>query len=90
MTQHPPHRQPRNVVQTSLPRSWIKRSFHARPSEGGGPKLAESGCSNQEIKAVTGHTSDTEVARYTAGASQRRVSDNAYVKVDLANQPKNG
>ncbi len=49
-------------------------------------RLAESGCSNQEIKAVTGHTSDTEVARYTAGASQRRVSDNAYVKVDLANR----
>lgn len=35
-------------------------------------RFAEAGCSNQEIKACTGHTTDSEVARYTAAAAERR------------------
>jgi integrase len=34
-------------------------------------RLAELGLSNQTIKAITGHTTDSEVARYTKGADQR-------------------
>lgn len=40
-------------------------------------RFAEAGCSNQQIKAWTGHTTDTEVARYTAAASQQLMSDAA-------------
>lgn len=44
-------------------------------------RFAEAGCSNQEIKAWTGHTTDSEVARYTAAASQTMLSDAAADKL---------
>lgn len=47
-------------------------------------RFAEAGCSNQEIKAWTGHTTDSEVARYTKAADQRTLSDTAGQKL-LAN-----
>lgn len=40
-------------------------------------RFAEAGCSNQQIKSWTGHTTDSEVARYTAAASQELLSDAA-------------
>lgn len=40
-------------------------------------RFAEAGCSNQQIKAWTGHTTDSEVARYTAAASQELLADAA-------------
>ncbi|WP_441267677.1 tyrosine-type recombinase/integrase [Bradyrhizobium sp. 215_C5_N1_1] len=40
-------------------------------------RLAEVGCSNQQIKAVTGHVTDKEVARYTAAANQERLAEQA-------------
>ncbi|UZW55952.1 tyrosine-type recombinase/integrase [Sphingobium sp. JS3065] len=40
-------------------------------------RFAEAGCSNQQIKSWTGHTTDSEVARYTAAADQRTLSDEA-------------
>lgn len=40
-------------------------------------RLAEAGCSNQEIKAITGHKTDAEVSRYTAAADQKRLADKA-------------
>lgn len=48
-------------------------------------RLAEAGASNQQIKAVTGHTTDVEVARYTAAADQARLADGA---IDLLSSPK--
>lgn len=44
-------------------------------------RFAEAGCSNQEIKAWTGHSTDSEVARYTAAASQELLSDAAADKL---------
>ena len=40
-------------------------------------RLAESGCTNQQIKAITGHKTDAEVARYTAAANQVRLAEEA-------------
>ncbi len=40
-------------------------------------RLAEAGCSNQQIKSVTGHKTDKEVARYTAAADQKRLAGQA-------------
>lgn len=40
-------------------------------------RFAEAGCSNQQIKAWTGHSTDSEVARYTKAASQEILSDAA-------------
>lgn len=47
-------------------------------------RFAEAGCSNQQIKSWTGHTTDSEVARYTAAADQQALSDSA-AKLLMAN-----
>ncbi|WP_369026397.1 tyrosine-type recombinase/integrase [Qipengyuania sp. RANM35] len=44
-------------------------------------RFAEAGCSNQQIKSWTGHTTDSEVARYTAAANQETLSDAAAEKL---------
>lgn len=40
-------------------------------------RMAELGLSNQLIKSITGHSSDSEVARYTRDAEQERMADMA-------------
>lgn len=50
-------------------------------------RFAEAGCSNQQIKSWTGHTTDSEVARYTAAADQKMLSDEAGEKL-MANLRK--
>jgi integrase len=40
-------------------------------------RLAELKLSNQVIKSITGHTTDSEVARYTAGADQEMLAEAA-------------
>lgn len=47
-------------------------------------RLAELGLSNQLIKSITGHTSDTEVARYTRDAEQAAMAKTA---MHLATRP---
>ncbi len=47
-------------------------------------RLAEVGLSNQVIQSITGHTSDTEVARYTVAARQEHLADTAIGALDLA------
>lgn len=44
-------------------------------------RFAEAGCTNQQIKSWTGHTTDSEVARYTAAADQESLSDAAAKKL---------
>ncbi|MFG1431724.1 tyrosine-type recombinase/integrase [Xanthobacter sp. V2C-8] len=40
-------------------------------------RLAEAGCSNQQIKSITGHKTDQEVSRYTAAANQVLLAEQA-------------
>ncbi|HHB82751.1 MAG TPA: hypothetical protein ENK61_04675, partial [Devosia sp.] len=40
-------------------------------------RMAEKGKTVNQIKSMTGHTTDKEVARYTAAASQKILSDQA-------------
>ncbi|SFL48486.1 Site-specific recombinase XerD [Loktanella salsilacus] len=49
-------------------------------------RLAEAGCTFHEIKAITGHKTDTEVRRYTAKADQRQL---AYRAVDKLKETSN-
>jgi integrase len=59
-------------------------------------RMAELGLSNQLIKSITGHTSDSEVARYTRDAEQGRMADIAMDALanrdnpDLSNRAENG
>jgi integrase len=43
-------------------------------------RLAEAGCSANEIAAISGHSSLNEVARYTRAADQARLARNALAK----------
>ncbi|MEO6092661.1 MAG: tyrosine-type recombinase/integrase [Novosphingobium sp.] len=58
-------------------------------------RFAEAGCSNQQIKSWTGHTTDSEVSRYTAAADQQTLADAAgemlmaNLRERLANRDRN-
>jgi integrase len=49
-------------------------------------RLAESGHGNTQIKAVTQHSDDREVAIYTAQAEQRRMAKVAMTALSMAHQ----
>lgn len=51
-------------------------------------RLAELGLSNQLIKAVTGHVTDSEVARYTRAAEQRGLADTAMAAMSNRENPQ--
>jgi hypothetical protein len=44
-------------------------------------RLADKGCSEHQIAAITGHTSLREVVRYTKGADQKRLAFSAMEKM---------
>jgi site-specific recombinase XerD len=50
-----------------------------------GRRLAEAGCTQHEIAAITGHASLKEVVRYTKGADQRRLAITAMQKMGEQN-----
>ena len=43
-------------------------------------QLANAGCSEREIMAITGHRSVSEVSRYTTARDQARLAEHAMVK----------
>jgi hypothetical protein len=43
-------------------------------------RLAEAGCSANEIAAISGHVTLSEVQRYTKAADQARMARNAMVR----------
>jgi integrase len=45
-------------------------------------RLAEAGCSEEQIKAVTGHATSRMVAHYTKGANQRKLATAAILKLE--------
>lgn len=54
-------------------------------------RMAETGMSNQLIKSITGHVTDSEVSRYTRDADQVVRADMAMaaiVQADLSNRPE--
>ena len=51
--------------------------------------LAEAGCTNEQIKAITGHTTESMVAYYTRGANQKTLAREAMMKFEQKlNSPK--
>ena len=44
-------------------------------------RLADAGCTQHEIAAITGHNSLREVVRYTKGADQKRLATAAMQKL---------
>ncbi len=52
-------------------------------------RMAEAGCTEEEIKSVTGHKTSREVSRYTKAANQVLLSDNAMAKVTKAEKVSN-
>jgi integrase len=52
-------------------------------------RLAEAGCSANEIAAISGHKSLNEVARYTRAADQARMARNAVARTERAHRLAN-
>lgn len=50
-------------------------------------RMAELGLSNQLIKSITGHTTDSEIARYTKNADQARRADKAMEQMEEFGSP---
>ena len=51
-------------------------------------RLAELGCGDKEIGAITGHLSMREIARYTKGAQRRILAASAMAKLKASLDPK--
>jgi integrase len=49
-------------------------------------RLAECGCTEKEIAAITGHTTLAEIIRYTKAADQKRLAAAAMEKVKTGTQ----
>jgi integrase len=45
-------------------------------------RLAEAGCSTQEIMAISGHKSLSEIERYTKAADQKHMAERAIARTD--------
>ena len=45
-------------------------------------KIAEAGATEEQIRAVTGHTTSRMVAHYTKGANQRKLAKGAILKLE--------
>jgi integrase len=52
-------------------------------------RLAEAGCTEKQIAAVTGHTTLKEVARYTRAANQERLAADAVARLTEQTTLKN-
>ncbi len=50
-------------------------------------RLAELGCSDHEIMAITGHSKSAQVAAYTVGANRRRLAESAMARLSVASVP---
>src|SRR4029077_14942992 len=70
---------------------WFTRQCHRAGIKGLSPhglrkaacrRLAEAGCSANEIAAISGHKSLNEVARYTRAADQARMARNAMARTE--------
>jgi hypothetical protein len=53
-------------------------------------RLAEAGCTQHEIAAITGHASLKEIVRYTKAADQRRLATTAMKKMQAENETCSG
>jgi len=50
-------------------------------------RLAEEGCSEQEIMAITGHKTSKEIIRYTKSARQKVRAESAFSKLLNSKSP---
>lgn len=51
-------------------------------------RLAEAGCTDAQIMAVTGHQTREEVSRYTKGMNNRKAAEEAIAKLEVSNPVK--
>lgn len=83
-----------NILTTKSGRVWTKANFASQFSrhspkgytfhglrKNAAMRLAEVGCSTEQIKAWTGHASDAMASFYVKGADQKRLANMARAKV---------
>ena len=65
------------IGEAGLPERCVTHGLRKAASR----RLAEAGCSANEIAAITGHRTLTEVSRYTKGAEQKRLARSAMERL---------
>lgn len=71
-----------------MPRRGVAAGpIRARPAQGYVPEVAEAGCLEEQIKAISGHTTSREVSRYTKAADQRRMAIDAMETIQRTKLP---
>ena len=71
-----------HVLQTLRP---ISNAESAGLRKAAGMRMAELGCSTNEIAAILGHDTLKEVERYTKAARQKRLAANAGDRIENKN-----
>jgi hypothetical protein len=69
-----------------IPVCWTWRSQRAYHAAAAARRLAEAGCSANEIASITGHATLDESRRYTKAAEQKKLARAAINR--LVNQPE--
>ena len=77
------------VYRTSWPHVDLSHCSANGPRKLAAPRLANAGCSEREIMAITGRRSLSEVSRYTKAADQARLSEQAMCKMMKADTNSN-
>lgn len=72
----------RERLRKTLPALKIYKVFHGLRKTAA-VRLAEAGCSEEEIKSITGHQSSQVLAHYTKSASQKRRARSAIAKLSV-------
>jgi hypothetical protein len=66
------------IEMAGLPESCVLHGLRKTAAR----KLAEAGATEEQIKAVTGHTTSRMVSHYTKGANQRKLATAAIHKLE--------
>jgi transposase-like protein len=75
------HRFPREIIAQAV-RLYLRFNLSLRGVE---ELLAEMGCTEFEIMAITGHRTSQEITRYTRAASQKTRAESALKRMTQGN-----
>jgi integrase len=79
------HYMAKRIARAELPERCVTHGLRKAAAR----RLAEAGCSANEIAAVTGHVTLEEVARYTKAAEQKRLAQSAIGRLGKQEENEN-
>ena len=76
---------PAKIDKAGLPKRCVTHGLRKAAAR----RLAEAGCTANEIAAITGHATLQEVSRYTKAAEQRRLAVSAIRRLSASDSQTN-